>query len=86
MAVRTCMVTYADAGGLEHAVQVSAQTLYEAVAQALRIFREQAWCEADLRQSTASGLVMISQPAIEHRVKISDFEAWLSCSGRSPAK
>ena len=33
MAVRTCKVTYADAGGVEHTVAVSAQTLYEAVAR-----------------------------------------------------
>jgi hypothetical protein len=29
-----------DLGGIEHAVEVSAGSLYEAVAQALRIFRE----------------------------------------------
>ena len=67
-------------------MQVSAQTLYEAVAQALRIFRDQPWCEHDLRQSAASVLVKIAPPQIEHRVKISDFEAWLSCAGKSPAE
>jgi hypothetical protein len=36
MAVRSCKVTYLDSGGVEHAVQVSAQTLYEAIGQALR--------------------------------------------------
>jgi hypothetical protein len=86
MAVRTCKVTYVDGGGIEHVVTVSGQTLYEAIAQALRIFREQAWCEQDLRHSAASVVVKISQPTIEHRVKISDFEAWLSSSGRSPAE
>jgi hypothetical protein len=87
MAVRSCKVTYIDAGGIEHAVSVIAQTLYEAVAQALRIFREQAWCEEDLRRhSAASVMVKISQPAIEHRVKISDFEAWLASTGRSPVE
>jgi hypothetical protein len=29
-----------DARGIEHGVQLSAQSLYEAVAQALRVFRE----------------------------------------------
>jgi hypothetical protein len=31
-------------------------------------------------------LVKIAPPQIEHRVKISDFEAWLSCAGKSPAE
>jgi len=33
--------------------------LYEAVAQALRIFREQVWCKEDLRHSAASVMVKI---------------------------
>jgi hypothetical protein len=45
MAVRTCRVTCIDPRGVEHTIQVSAQSLYEAVAQALRIFREDAWCK-----------------------------------------
>ena len=38
MPVRTCKVTFRDAQGIEHCVRVSAQSLYEAVAQALRVF------------------------------------------------
>ena len=34
-----------DAQGDEHTVQVTAQSLYEAVAQGLRIFREHDWSE-----------------------------------------
>ena len=71
---------------IEHTVQVSAQTLYEAVAQALRIFRDQSWCDHDLRQSAASVLVKIAPPQIEHRVKISEFEAWLASPGKSPVE
>jgi hypothetical protein len=86
MAVRSCRVSYLDSGGIEHTVQVSAQTLYEAVAQALRAFRDQPWCDHDLRQSAASVLVKNAPPQIEHRVKISDFEAWLACAGKSPVE
>ena len=86
MPLRSCKVTYSDPSGVEHAVQVSAQTLYEAVAQALRIFRDSQWFDHDLRKSAAHVLIQITQPAIEHRVKISDFEAWLTSSGKSPAE
>jgi hypothetical protein len=47
---------------VEHTILVSAQTLYEAAAQALRIFREDTCCE-DLWQSAASLVVKISQPS-----------------------
>jgi hypothetical protein len=36
-------------GGIEHVVEVSANSLYEAVAQALRIFRDNDWIEGQLR-------------------------------------
>jgi hypothetical protein len=86
MAVRTCKVTWVDAEGIEHTVQVTAQTLYEAVAQALRVFREHDWCDRDLRGSTASVVVKIAQPEIEHRVRIRDFAGWLESVGKSPAE
>ena len=85
MAVRTCRVTCTDPHGVEHTIQVSAQTLYEAVAQALHIFREDAWCE-DLWQSAGSLVVKISQPAVEHRVRIKDFTNWLDSAGKTPAE
>jgi hypothetical protein len=50
-----------------------AQSVYEAAAQALRVFREHDWCE-DLRGSAASLGVRIRQSEIEYRVRIRDFE------------
>jgi hypothetical protein len=86
MALRTCKVAWVDAGGIEHTVQVTAQTLYEAVAQALRVFREHDWCDQDLRGSAASVVVKIAQPEIEHRVRIRDFASWLESAAKSPAE
>jgi hypothetical protein len=40
VALKTCRVSCVDLRGVEHAVEVSANSLYEAVAQALRIFRD----------------------------------------------
>ena len=61
----------------------SAQSLYEAVAQALRVFREYEWCDLAL---AASILVRIRQPEVEHRVQIRDFYNWLEAAGKSPAE
>jgi hypothetical protein len=75
MAVRTCRVTRTDPRGIEHTIQVSARSLHEAVAQALPIFREDAWCK-DLWQSAASLVAKISQPAVEPG-SAKDFTNWL---------
>jgi hypothetical protein len=85
MAVRTCRVSCRDAQGVEHTVQVTAQSLDEAVAQALRVFWEDDWSE-DPNRGPASVVVTISQPQVEHRVRIKDFENWLDSAGRSPAE
>jgi hypothetical protein len=83
MALRTCRVTCQDARGVEHTVQVTAQSLYEAVAQALRVFREDEWSE-DLSRGPASVVVtIINQPQVEHRVRIRDFQNWLDSAGKS---
>jgi hypothetical protein len=56
---------------------------FEAVAQALRVFREYEWCDLAL---AASVLVRIRQPEVEHRVQIRDFYNWLEVAGKSPAE
>jgi hypothetical protein len=85
MAVRTCRVSCRDVQGVQHTVEVTAQSLYEAVAQALRVFREDAWSD-DPNRGAASVVVTINQPQVQHRVRIKDFENWLDSAGRSPAE
>jgi hypothetical protein len=83
MALRTCKVSCLDANGIEHTVQVSAQSVFEAVAQALRVFRDHEWCALAL---AASVLVRIRQSEVEHHVQIRDFYNWLEAAGRRPAE
>jgi hypothetical protein len=85
MAVRTCRVTCRDAQGVEHTAQVTAQSLFEAVAQALRVFREHDWSD-DPNSGSASVVVTIKEPEVEHRVRIKDFQTWLESAPRSPAE
>jgi hypothetical protein len=73
-----------DLDGVEHAVEVSASSLYEAVAQALRIFHEHEWIEGPGLGQTALS-VKAKQPESEHTVRVQDFERWLETSPRSPA-
>ena len=84
MALKTCRVSCVDLGGIEHTVEVTAGSLYEAVAQALRIFRDNDWIEGIGRGQTAI-LVKVKHPETEHMVRVQDFERWLEASPRSPA-
>jgi hypothetical protein len=45
VALKTWKVSCFDLRGVEHAIEVSAGSVYEAVAQALRIFHDMIWIE-----------------------------------------
>jgi len=84
VALKTCRVSCVDRCGIEHTVEVTAGSLYEAVAQALRIFRDHDWIERiGLGQTPI--LVKVKHPETEHMVRVQDFERWLEASPRSPA-
>ena len=84
MAVRTCRITCRDAKGVERTFQVTAQSLFEAVALALRVFREHEW--SDEPMGSTSVVVTIKPAEVEHRVRIKDFQTWLASPPRSPAE
>lgn len=84
MGLRKCKVSYCDPTGVEHTVEVTADSLYEAVAQGLRVFRENDWInEVGRGQATIS--VAVAHPEVQHKVRIQDFERWLESQRRTPA-
>ena len=83
VALKTWRVSCIDLRGIEHTVEVSASSLYEAVAQALRIFRDNEWIEGIGIGQTAI-LVKVKHPETEHTVRVQDFERWLEAAPRSP--
>ena len=85
MALRICRVTCCDLKGVEHSVEVTADTLYEAVAHGLRVFREADWA-SDIGGGLTAIMVAVKQPEVQHKVRVKDFEAWLESGGRSPAE
>jgi hypothetical protein len=66
-------------------VEVTAATLYEAVAQALTILRHDDWV-AGIGEGLTELRVRVSQPTVEHRVRVKDFVQWLDRQGRTPAE
>jgi hypothetical protein len=85
VALRTCRITCRDLNGVEHTVEVTANSLYEAVALGLSAFRDADWVR-EIGHGQTTVTIVVKQPEIEHKVRIRDFEAWLESVGRSPAE
>ena len=85
MALRTCRVSCCDLQGVEHEIEVTADTLYEAVAQGLRVFRANEWVN-EIGHGRTIINVKVRQPEVEHKVQVGDFENWLTAYPRSPAE
>jgi hypothetical protein len=85
VALRTCKVVCRDIKGVEHTVEVSADSLYEAVAGGLAALRHSDWA-GEIGRGQTTITVMVRQPEVEHTVRMRDFEAWLESNGRSPAE
>lgn len=84
MPLQTCTVTIRDLTRTVHSVEVTAETLYEAIAQALAALRAQAWV-GDIGKGLTTATVTVRHPEITHTVKLQDFENWLQSGVRSPA-
>jgi hypothetical protein len=85
VSLRTWTVSCCDLKGIEHTIEVTADSLYEAVAQGLRTFRENDWVD-DIGGGQTTITVVVRQPGVEHKVRVRDFEQWLESQGRTPAE
>ena len=83
MSVRTCRVTIQDTEGVSHGVEVTAATLYEAVAQGLAAIRGNDWV-AGIAGGFNVVKVAVSDVRVEHEVKLQEFTKWLEREGGSP--
>jgi hypothetical protein len=82
MPVRSCKVTIEDMNGVSHTVEVTAASLYEAVALGMAAIRTDEWVTG-----IAQGLNPVKgvmNVAVEHEVKLGDFTKWLDRGGGSP--
>jgi hypothetical protein len=83
MPVRSCRVTIQDMDGVSHTVEVTAATLYEAVAQGLAAIRGNEWV-AGIAEGLNAVRVSVADVRVEHEVKLMDFTRWLDRTGGSP--
>jgi hypothetical protein len=73
-------VTAIDPDGVEHTVEVAAESLFEAAGLALCALRSEEW-------APPPGLrlrISVRQPVVEHVVEVRRFESWLTSTARSP--
>jgi len=83
MAVRSCRVTIRGANATEHTVQVTAATLYEAVALGLAALRGEDWVE-EIPEGMGEVKVSVVNIPAEHSVRIKDFNGSVRREGGSP--
>ena len=83
MSIRSCKVTILDIEGVSHTVEVTAETLYEAVALGMAAIRTDDWVNG-IAQGLNPVKVRVTNIQVEHEVKLMDFTKWLDRSGGSP--
>jgi hypothetical protein len=85
VAVKTCTVVIHDLNLTAHSLDVTAETLYEAIAQALAALHGDDWV-GDIGKGLTSVTVTVRHPEVTHVVKVQDFENWLNGGCKSPAE
>jgi hypothetical protein len=85
MEVRSCRVTISDMEGVAHTVEVTAATLFEAIALGLKQLQGNEWV-AGIGRPMDTVTVSVKSVPIEHTVRIGEFTKWLERHGTSPAE
>jgi hypothetical protein len=75
MGISRCRVSYLDQEGLDHAVEVEAESLYEAVAVAVAEFR-QGEIMTDAPGPMTEFCVTVVRKPIEHRIRLNQVSKW----------
>lgn len=83
MALRSCRISTIDLNGIRHGVDVTASSLYEAVALGLAAIRSRDWA-AEIPEGLNMVDVSVSEVAVTHSVRFRDFENWVHRSGGAP--
>ena len=80
---RVCVVSFTDTEGVEHAVQVSAASLYEAAVMGIAEFRRCGFADANFGPATRLK-ISVKVLEAEHTVSVGKVKSWLDGGARSP--
>lgn len=82
VAAKICTVSFVDARGMRHVVDVEAESLYEAAVLGVRRFRKDPWIEPI---GTATVLdVDVREPSTRHAISLNQVERWLAGATTNP--
>lgn len=82
MAVCQCRVSFRDVEGIEHSVEVTAESLYEAAALGLHALKQSGFASGP--GEAAELIVSVRSPVTTHRLSLRRLLAWLESNGKSP--
>lgn len=82
MSAKTWSVSLTDSQGIKHTVEVTADSLFEAAAMALAVFKKDGW--TDPVGSAARLEVQVREPAVTHTVSVLQIQRWLQGATPSP--
>ena len=68
-----------------HSLEVTAETLFEAIAEAIVALHGNDWV-GEIGRGLTTVSVTVRHPEVTHVVKIMDFEKWLNGPSKSPAE
>lgn len=81
--MRACRVTISDLDGVKHTVEVTAATLYEAVALGLVAVRAHEWA-GEIAEGLNTVDVSVTAAPVVHSVRVQEFKKWLGRNGGTP--
>ena len=85
MTARSCRVTVQNGNGVSHTADVTAASVYEAVAQGLAAFRKCDWADGAFAVH-GTVTVSVAEVRVEHQIRIADFTKWLERPGPNTAQ
>lgn len=83
MGLRLCRVSVSDMEGVRHSVEVTASTLYEAVAMGLAAVRGEEWA-GEIAEGLNTVEVTVIPVPVTHTVIMQDFRKWMDRKGGAP--
>jgi hypothetical protein len=85
MPPKSCRVSFVDSDGIEHGVEVMAESLFEAAALGLALLRKAGWVSKEPGPLTRLR-VEVRDPAVEHSLTVQQLRRWADRTAISPAE
>jgi hypothetical protein len=80
---KRCRVSVHDLEGTAHTVEVTADSLYEAVARGMKALQSKDWSAPGAFEASYIR-VTVAEPEVTHQVSVKKFNEWLERSHGSP--